>query len=181
MKIKNIDDLKLKWNYYPSKLLFQKTEPVADEDIPLAVKIGEKMKEMLMVDGGLGLAANQAGLDISIAIVAFPNDKNEYVNLQTLINPEIIFESPKTVIDAEGCLSFPELFSQVERPYEVIVRANLEGKGMTTFQARGLLARILCHEIDHLNGITIEDRLCPLEKEIAQPFLDRFREKYGEE
>ncbi|MFP4458105.1 MAG: peptide deformylase [Candidatus Zixiibacteriota bacterium] len=179
--IKNIDELKLEWTYYPSKLLYNKCKTIDEEDFELSLEIGSKMKTMLAEQNGLGLAANQAGLDICMAIVAFPDENGDYRVLKTLINPEIVFESPKKINSEEGCLSFPELFVEIERPYEIVVRAQLEDKGMMNIQARGLLARILCHEIDHLNGITMPDRLTPINREIIQPQLDKIEEEFGSE
>ncbi len=103
------------------------------------------MAELLREAGGLGLAANQVGIPTRVAIVQMED------RLATLLDPEIVSaRGCETAV--EGCLSLPRLYGQVARPTEVVVRArNLSGRRIEIV-GQGLLARALCHEVDHLNG-----------------------------
>ncbi len=167
----------LRWTYWPSPLLKKKCRKV--EDFEKGLAIGEKVKEMLREKGGLGLAANQVGLDLCLAVVAFKDEQGEYTNLRTLINPEIVFESPDTEVVEEGCLSFPDLYIDVERPLEIVVRGYLEGSGMASMRLRDFQARIFCHEIDHLFGKPFIERIDPIKREMIQSELDRIEREYG--
>ncbi|MCR4438219.1 MAG: peptide deformylase [bacterium] len=102
---------------------------------------------------GVGLAANQVGLPRRIIVVAYEEQ------LHILINPEIVSWSARTNVDSEGCLSLPGLQAQVERANKVVVRGlDPEGR-QVELVARGLLARIFQHEIDHIDGILFIDRM----------------------
>jgi peptide deformylase len=160
----------LHFTYYPDPLLENKCREV--EDIKEALEIGNHMKEMCLEHGGVGLAANQAGIDLCMAIVAFPDDSDEFRDLRVVINPKIIFESPEKELGKEGCLSFPGLYLNIERSTEIVVQAYIEGKGYNTFRVDGFLARIFCHEVDHLNGTSFYKRLPPIEHEMIKPRLD---------
>ncbi len=104
-----------------------------------------QMVEVMRSARGLGLAANQIGVPRRIAVVEIED------RLTPLINPEIVSAKGAESSD-EGCLSLPRLYGNVERPTQVVVRArSLTGKPIT-IEAEGLLARALCHEVDHLNG-----------------------------
>ena len=92
-------------------------------------------------------------------IITFTNPEEQ--KDQVLINPQIIHLSEDKEKDEEGCLSFPDIYDQVERAKKVVVKGwDLQGKEVT-IEGEGLLARILQHEIDHLDGILFVDRLSP--------------------
>jgi len=104
-----------------------------------------RMVELMRASHGGGLAANQVGIPQRVAVVEI-EDK-----LTPLIDPELVSAQGAEATD-EGCLSLPRLYGSVERPTHVVVRArNLSGRTFE-IEAEGLLARALCHEIDHLNG-----------------------------
>jgi peptide deformylase len=101
---------------------------------------------------GVGLAANQVGVTRRVAVIEIEG------KVTPLIDPEIVSRRGSEISD-EGCLSLPRLFGQVERPAEVVVRArDLSGKWVK-IRGEGLLARALCHEIDHLDGKLFIDRV----------------------
>lgn len=105
----------------------------------------EDMFETLYKSNGVGLAAPQVGILKRIAVIDTGDDPI------VLINPEII-ETEGSQTDSEGCLSYPGKFGMVTRPYRVKVRAmDLDG-AQREIRGEGLLARALCHEIDHLDG-----------------------------
>jgi len=104
-----------------------------------------RMAELMRAAGGLGLAANQVGIPRRVAVVQMDDE------LAVLIDPEIASASGAEVA-TEGCLSLPRLYGDVARPTEVVMKArDLSGKRIE-IAAQGLLARALCHEVDHLNG-----------------------------
>ena len=104
-----------------------------------------QMAELMRAARGLGLAANQVGVPRRIAVLEIDE------KLTPLIDPEII-SADGSASTEEGCLSLPRLYGEVARPTHVVVRArDLSGKRIK-LTAEGLLARALCHEIDHLNG-----------------------------
>ena len=107
------------------------------------------MKDTMKAKGGCGLAACQVGVLRKIILI-WPDEKEEII---TLINPEIISKSNEVNIDTEGCLSVDGMMGQVERPNEIKVVALDENMNKIEFDAKGIKARIICHEIDHLNGV----------------------------
>ncbi|MEP6663463.1 MAG: peptide deformylase [Verrucomicrobiota bacterium] len=134
---------------------------------------------------GIGLAAQQIGRALQLTVIdvrgvkdrpstleinGAPAEVDEFMPL-VLINPEL---KPlgEPVSGPEGCLSFPEIFSDISRPESVEVRAlNREGKPIT-FRCGGLLARAVQHETDHLNGILFIDRMTKADKEELKPELE---------
>jgi peptide deformylase len=116
------------------------------------------MVETMNSADGVGLAAPQVGILKRVVVI----DVGEGVI--KLINPEII-EAEGSQYDVEGCLSVPGEQGEVERPNKVKVKALNENGEEITIQGEGLLARALCHEIDHLDGILFVDKATKLEKE----------------
>ena len=132
-------------------ILRQKAKDVK-EITPEIKRLILDMKETMEKEDGMGLAAPQIGCSVRV-IIAKPDDK-----IIILINPQIKKFSRKKVITEEGCLSLPNQFYLIERPTEIKVEGlNLKGKKVK-IKAEGLLARIIQHEIDHLDGILIVDR-----------------------
>jgi peptide deformylase len=123
-------------------------------------KIINDMTQTCLAMNGVGLAAPQVGIDLSLAVIMLPVNKGEekIYKKYVLINPEI--SSSKGIVSGgEGCLSFPGLDIQVERAQEVKVK-YLNEKGLPVeLKTSGFLAVILQHEIDHLNGRVFIDRL----------------------
>lgn len=115
-------------------------------------RLAEDMLETMREHEGVGLAANQVGRLKRVLVAAF--EEEEYV----VVNPEINEWGDAIVKEIEGCLSIPEIQVEVER----IDRITLSGQDISgapvRIEAEGLLARILQHELDHLNGILILDR-----------------------
>jgi peptide deformylase len=103
---------------------------------------------------GVGLAAPQVGILKRIAVIDVYDD----TGVKVLINPEIISEEGEQ-FEVEGCLSVPEKTGTVRRPAKVSVRAVNEFGEIRVIEGEHLLARALCHEIDHLNGVLFLDRV----------------------
>ena len=114
--------------------------------------IDDMIKTMVEEDG-VGLAAPQMNVSKRIMIAS------DLENIYVMINPEIEAYSEKSATDAEGCLSLPGLQAMVQRPEKVIVKAlDREGKPLK-ITAKGLLARVIQHEVDHLNGVLYVDKM----------------------
>ena len=155
---------------YGAPVLEMKAEPVTlfNEDLKMLV---ERMHQIMVDAPGVGLAAPQIGISKRICIVDLSVGENPK-ELWVLINPEII-EEEGTQTGEEGCLSFPEITTVVKRPERVKVRAqDIQGK-MFEAEAHDYLARAFCHEIDHLNGVLMLDRVSRLKKEIIKQRVAR--------
>lgn len=136
--------------------------------------LADRMLGIMVSAEGIGLAAEQIGRDEALFVLDIPTaadcDSNGRPNNPgvtmplVLINPEIIGTSDQTAAAEEGCLSFPGLYVSVTRPAEVVVRfLDRDGKERT-LNAKGLLARAVQHELDHLNGVLLVDHMSPIDK-----------------
>ncbi len=137
---------------YPNKILDKKTKKVKkplDSEIQKLIK---GIKETMEKADGAGLAAPQVGESLRICAIQYGGE------VFAMINPKITSYSREKEINEEGCLSFPGQFFPIKRSVKVKVRyINEEGKE-TKKKAEGLLARIMQHEIDHLDGIVFIKR-----------------------
>ncbi|HQX15585.1 MAG TPA: peptide deformylase [Anaerolineales bacterium] len=147
----------------PNPVLKRKAHAVTQFDKALRTLIND-MVETMREAPGVGLAAPQIGLLERIAVIEYfekPEDEeNEDApkKVWAVINPEIVKVSEETLMGVEGCLSIPGLLGEVERHAEVHIKAlNRHGQPMK-IRAKGWLARIFQHEIDHLNGIMFTER-----------------------
>lgn len=117
---------------------------------------------------GIGLAANQVGVlkRILVADVTWREEEKQIGTQYVLINPEILTDSEELNVYKEGCLSFPDQFSEVTRPTSVRVRyQDLDGKWHEE-EFTDLLATCIQHEIDHLNGITFVDHISRVKRDM---------------
>ena len=127
--------------------------PVERFDEPLRQEIGRMA--LIMRDGlGIGLAATQLGVMHRVLVYRLGSD----APLAPLVNPEIEWSGKETEILEEGCLSLPGIHVDIERPVHVRVRAQDEHGDELWIEATGLEARVIQHEIDHLDGVLILDR-----------------------
>jgi peptide deformylase len=151
--------------HYPDPRLRQKAQPVGDIT-PEIVKLIDDMAETMYAAPGVGLAATQIGEPHRIFLVDIAAD-NEPSNLLVFINPEIVRQEGQQV-GPEGCLSFPGISEDIKRAERVRVRAR--GRDGETFEiaADGLLAVAVQHELDHLDGVLMIDRMGTLKKRIVQ-------------
>lgn len=154
---------------HPSAALKQpaaKVDPTAETDLR---DLCQKMARVMYEAPGIGLAAPQVGV-LKRVIVYDLDDEGRPI---ALCNPEIVEFGEELEIDDEGCLSLPGITIPVERSVTVVCEAvSLAGKPVR-IQAEGLHARVLQHEIDHLDGVLIIDRATPEERKAA---LVRYRE-----
>lgn len=134
-------------------------------------RLAADMIQTMKAAPGVGLAACQVGRDLRLAIVD-PSGGEDAEALHVLVNPEIV-ENRGRVIDDEGCLSIPGITEKVARPSYVKIEAqDLEGKPFV-LEGEELMARVICHEVDHLNGVLFIDRLTGLRKEKVKRKIKR--------
>lgn len=138
------------------EILRKKSKDVSELTDRLKELISD-MKDTMKIHGGCGLAAVQVGVLKKIIICAPEEDKEPVV----LINPEIISTSKETEEDSEGCLSVDGYRGKVVRPKNIVVKAKDENMKDMEFDADGFFARIICHEVDHLNGVLYTDKVVP--------------------
>jgi len=125
-------------------------------------KLIDDMVDTMHKANGLGLAAPQIGVSQRVAVVEITDtdqDGRETTTLYTLVNPEIVRKSDETWEHAEGCLSIPGWRGDVERPLTITIKALDRSGNRTRFEASGMLARAIQHEIDHLDGVMYIDKL----------------------
>ncbi len=164
----------LKIYYWGDPILHNPSERVLNIDSKI-VELVEKMIDIMHENLGIGLAAPQVGVGKRIIVVdPFMGERPE--EIITLLNPEIIEKEGESIRE-EGCLSIPQIREEVKRPYRVLVKGiTLEGKERE-IEAEDLLARIFCHEIDHLNGKFFIDHLSPLKRRIIKNRLKKLFQK----
>ncbi|MFZ6036112.1 MAG: peptide deformylase [Patescibacteria group bacterium] len=137
---------------HPHPTLRKKAETLDLHDIPKLKGFIDDMKKTMHEANGIGLAAPQ--VDVSRRIVVISTKDGDIA----LINPEISKKSFKKEEGEEGCLSIPGVFGLVKRHYSITVQAYTEQAKKIKFTASGLFARVIQHEVDHINGILFIDR-----------------------
>lgn len=161
----------LKVLQYPHPILKQPCLPVSDFNAELQQFLDD-MLETMYADGGMGLAANQVGVSQRIFIM---DESPAEPHPIFFINPEITLQSLEMITEEEGCLSFPGIRLNIERPLKVSMKAlDRFGKEFIC-EREGYSARCLLHEYDHLNGITFFDHLSRLKRGLAEKKLAKFR------
>jgi len=155
---------------YGHPVLHRAAEPIQDINEEI-LSFAQDMVETSHTAPGLGLAAPQLGMSQRLITVDLTvGDKAD--ELIIMINPEIL-EAEGESIEEEGCLSVPEIREKVRRPARVLVRGlSLEGQEIK-IEASDLLARVFCHELDHLEGRLFLDRLSPLKRPLLRRRLQR--------
>ena len=149
---------------FPASILKQKAEPIRNVNGELQSFI-DRMVETLYEVPGLGVAAPQVGKSLRLFIYDMTIKEGEKQKLTILMNPEIVASEGEIVAD-EGCLSIPEHWEKVKRAARIEVKGlDREGKELS-FEAEGLHARLIQHEIDHLNGVLLFDRISSLKRNI---------------
>jgi peptide deformylase len=147
----------------PDKRLRLVSEPVKTVDAGVRALVDD-MFETMYEAPGVGLAAIQIGVPKRI-VTADTAKKDEEKRPQVFLNPEVVWSSEDKATYEEGCLSIPEYYEEVERPTQVKVRyMDIDGKSQE-IEANGLLATVLQHEIDHLNGVLFIDHISKLKRD----------------
>ncbi len=143
-------------------VLRKKAEPVASIDDDVRRLIKDMFDTMYEADG-VGLAAPQVGVSHRVIVI---DPREQDIKPLGLVNPIILESGDESDRGEEGCLSIPGLKDIVERPASIVLEAlDVEGKPVR-IEAEGLLARVLQHEVDHLDGILFIDRVSPLKRKM---------------
>ena len=155
---------------FPDPRLRTKAAPVAVFDAALK-QLSEDMLETMYAAPGIGLAATQVNVHRQLLVLDVSEEKNEPM---TLVNPKITTKEG-TQVYQEGCLSVPGIFADVERAERIHVEAqDAEGNALS-FDADGLLAVCIQHEMDHLAGKLFVDYLSPLKRDLVKKKLEKQR------
>lgn len=144
---------------YPAEILRQRSIVVPQVDATI-IQVIDTMMETMRVEGGIGLAAPQVGLSVRMFITGVDRDEK-----RVFINPEILEKSRRHTRYEESCLSLPDVYGDVLRSSQVVVRAWDETGATFKLTARGMLARVIQHENDHLNGVLFVDHLAQKKRE----------------
>lgn len=165
----------LQMRYYGDPVLRKRAEPVA-EITDAERQLAEKMLMTLVATGnGIGLAATQVGVLKRLIVVDIGEVDDEEYETLVLFNPEILSLEGEIVAE-EGCLSIPDVTADVKRPERIIVEGIDIESETVHIEADGLLARVLLHEIDHLNGVLFIDRISGLKRQLLKDELLRIQQ-----
>lgn len=156
---------------YPNEILQSKAEPITEFNEELE-SLAKNMIETMYQAQGVGLAANQVGVLKRIVVIDVSEEQNSPM---VLCNPRVVEASSELVDHEEGCLSLKGLYEKVKRPGHVVIEAqNIKGESID-FEADGLLAVCVQHEIDHLDGTVFIDHLSRFKKDRACTKLKKLR------
>ncbi len=171
---------------YGDPVLREKARPVTAFDADLR-RLADDMIATMHAEEGIGLAAQQIGETRAIFVLDVPetsdrDDKGNRLNPDfpmpmVAVNPEIVAASRKKDICEEGCLSFPEIRAPIERPVEITLRWQDLAGAAREMQLRGLVARAAQHELDHLQGVLLVDRMSPVKRIALRGKLRQIRGK----
>lgn len=155
---------------YGNPVLAKRAEEIENID-QVIEELAQNMVQTMHAAPGLGLAAPQVSVSKRLITVDLSvGERSE--DLIVLVNPEFISQEGEIVLE-EGCLSVPGISDNVTRPARVVVKGlDLKGKEKI-IEAEGTLARVFCHEIDHLNGKLFFENLSPLKRDIIKKKLKK--------
>lgn len=149
--------------YYPDPFLEREVKDVDLENPGFdPVELKEQMVSLMLANNGVGLAANQVGIDAKVFVFG---DSKE--NSTICFNPTVLQYTEEKVEDVEGCLSFPNTYVKIKRPKEILARWYDENFQECVVKIEGYSAKVYLHELDHLLGITIKDRVSKLKWDMA--------------
>lgn len=171
----------LQMRFYADPVL-RKQCALIKEITPEIREYAEALLKTMDVHNGIGLASNQVGKLLRIFVVrkekTLPNGEFALGDPKFYINPKLSNPSEETEVMMEGCLSFPGLHVEVERPLKITVEyMNLEGE-LLVEEVSGYDARVIMHENDHLNGTLFIDRCSKEERKRIEPLLKQLKKKY---
>jgi len=148
---------------YPNEMLEREVKDVDLENPGFdPVELKKEMVEFMIANNGIGLSANQIGLDAKVFVMG-----DSVENATICINPTVLQYTEDTVVDIEGCLSFPNVFVKIKRPKEILAEFYDENLQKQTVKIEGYSAKCYLHELDHLLGITMKDRASSLKWNMA--------------
>jgi len=161
--------------YFPNEFLEKEVKDVDVENPGFDPKeLKEQMVEFMLSKNGIGLSANQIGLDAKVFVMG---DKVE--NSTICINPTVLQYTSGTQDDYEGCLSFPNIFVKIKRPKEILAQFYDENLEQQTVKIVDYSAKCYLHELDHLLGITMKDRCSKLKWDMARKKARKIEKQYA--
>ncbi|MDF1839369.1 MAG: peptide deformylase [Planctomycetota bacterium] len=170
--------LEFQISLYPAPILRKPAKPVEAFDEALQATV-DAMYALMFESRGVGLAAPQVGLNQRILVLNEKGDPEAPEHNLTLINARIVARGGKKTLHEEGCLSFPGIYGEIERPERCTVEAfDVKGNPIKE-EFDGFRSRVIQHEYDHLEGILLVDRLSQADKHRnkadLQEMVDRYR------
>ena len=148
---------------YPDDFLNKKVKAVDLENPGFdPVELKKEMVDLMLASNGIGLSANQVGLDAQVFVMG-----DSVENSTICINPTVLQYTEETVDDIEGCLSFPNIFVKIKRPKEILAEWYDENLEKQTVKIEGYSAKCFLHEWDHLQGVTFKDRVSKIKWDMA--------------
>jgi len=160
-----IDDptVSLRTKYWPAYVLRQEAKPFDFDNPPINPEaLKGAMEAVMQANNGIGLAAPQVNFLYRVFIMGGP------YSTEAVFNPEIVDQSKETVVDTEGCISFPGIYVDIERPKWIEVKYQNEHGEWQNFEVHDYDARVFLHEFDHLNGITFNKKVTKLKWDRAK-------------
>lgn len=165
---------------YPSPALRKIADPITAFDEGLRRTV-QAMLVLMFESKGVGLAAPQVGLKLRILVLNLEGDPEQPDLNRVMINPRITDRGGEKTLYEEGCLSFPAIYGEVERPDQCTVEFCDADGATCTETFTGFESRIVQHEFDHLEGILLVDRLSPADKLRNKAALDELIEDYKDQ
>lgn len=187
--MRHLNFMKRAIHIYGDPVLRNPAKAIAEIDCRIRT-LSADMLDTMHAESGIGLAAQQVGETISICVVDLPAEMDQddtgtplnpgVAMPMTLLNPAIVQAGDESWTREEGCLSFPEIMGKIERPWTITLRyKDLEGVDHEQV-FHGMLARVLQHEIDHLNGVLFIDRMSHVKRLALKGRLKRLRQETEE-
>ena len=161
--------------YHPNEFLTKEVKTVDLENPVFDPKeLKKEMVDFMLLNNGIGLSANQIGLDAKVFVMG---DKVE--NSTICINPTVLQYTSDTQNDYEGCLSFPNIYMRIKRPKEILAEFYDENLEKQTVKITDYSAKCYLHELDHLLGITFKDRVSKLKWDMAVKKARKLEKSYA--
>lgn len=165
----------MKLVYFPNPILLKKAVPITVFDDALRARVAE-MEPLLELEKGIGLAAPQVGWGVRLLLARPDGDPSKSV---ALVNPEIV-RKKGSEWGEEGCLSFPGIWGNVLRSTWIKVKAQDTFGQPLEFEAEDLFARVLQHEIDHLDGVIYVTKMTPADQAVNRRKLEDLKAKFAQ-
>lgn len=172
-----MDAMKLRLVYYPDPILRRPSAPIKEVTPELREAVPQ-MFEIMYGHRGIGLAGPQAGLPHRIVVANILGDPKKPEEEKVFVNPEILVRGG-VMAEEEGCLSLPGLAAKIRRSAWVKVRyRDLDGQAWE-IQVEGLWAKLFQHEVDHIDGLLMVDKMTAADLKQAKPLLQELEEDYA--
>ena len=165
----------MKLVHYPDPILDKELDDFNLENPQYDPKqLKADMVKVMLDSNGIGLSACQVGLNFKAFVMG-----DSETNSTLCINPTVLQYTEETVVDVEGCLSFPNMFVKVKRPKEILAEFYDENLQKQTVKIEGYSARCYLHELDHLLGITMKDRVSKMKWDMATKKAKKLEKRFA--